>query len=92
MTALEREIMNKFQQLDSSSQQRLLSNLQLSAMTKAAQEKNEATPMPLDEWLEWADTFREKMDRKYGARILVSSSELLAEIREERLNDLLRNR
>jgi hypothetical protein len=92
MTALEQEIVDKFEQLDSDAQQRLLSNLQVSAMRKLTQEQSDAPPMPLDEWLLWADTFREKMDRKYGERTLATSSELLAEIREKRLDDLLRSR
>jgi hypothetical protein len=81
MSALEKEIIEKFQMLDHEAQQRIRERIEQLA----------PAPSPvttLRTWLAEADQLRTRMSEKYGDFNL-SIADLINEVREERLNDIL---
>jgi hypothetical protein len=85
MSALEQEIIDRFDLLDKDAQQRLAAHLVQKAQNHAAAPTQK---MSLGEWLEWASAFGEYIHNKYGD-LGESSVDLLEEAREERMNDLM---
>ena len=49
-------------------------------------------PMSPEEGLRWAREFRARLRAKYGERDVISSADILNEVREERLDDLMGGR
>jgi hypothetical protein len=85
MSALEREIVGKFRQLDDEARRRLLAELEREAAS--------VQPLPDDalslaDWLEGARALREEMRARYG-QLSYSISDLIRDTHEERLDDIL---
>lgn len=90
MSALEDEILERFQKLDRAAKARLLDKLHEDAeiVWTHFPSPNGVTP---GEWLQWATAFGAELEAKYGSRDL-DSVQALHEAREERLNDLMGRR
>ncbi len=81
MSALEKEVKEKFHLLDKATQQRVLN--ELNAESTAAPKT-----MSWAEWLAWAREFRQKSAALHPEGFFFNSVDALNEAREERLNDL----
>jgi putative hemolysin len=83
MSALEDEIVSKFRLLDHAAQERVLRQMEAEFL--------EAEPehLGLSDWLIWARQFRAKHLSESGANRAFNAVDTLAEVREERLNDLM---
>jgi|GEM_PF-1278178 hypothetical protein len=91
MSALEQEVIDKFQQLDHAAQSRVLQRLILQDELLEGDFIIQESALTLGEWLESAIRFGDYIHAKYGDN-RPSSVELLEEAREERLNDLMGSR
>ncbi|MDZ4769842.1 MAG: hypothetical protein SGJ24_11995 [Chloroflexota bacterium] len=81
MSALEREVIEKFQQLDDEAQQRV--GVLIAQQTEARTPSSGA-----DRWLDGARALRAEMRARYG-KLTFSAAMLVNEVREERLNELM---
>jgi hypothetical protein len=81
MSALEQEILDKFHQLDVEAQKRVRTIIDQETAVQAQR----SNP---DEWLQNARALRAEMRAKYG-KLAFSIAEVIADVREERLNDLI---
>lgn len=86
MSALEDEIIQKFQLLDKGAKERVLLQLEQVARDEPIEASEQSSTLEL---LEWGRKFRAEIQAKYGEREIPSIVDLLEEAREERLNDIM---
>ncbi len=79
MNTLEREIIEKFQQLDKDAQQHVKTVIE---------QETESPTVINDRWLADTRALRAEMHKKYG-KLAFSAAMLVNEVREERLNELM---
>jgi hypothetical protein len=91
VSALEKEILEKFRLLDKPARQRVRDQMEQEADSSALVFSTFESLSP-ESALDAARELRARLHAKYGERDVISASELLSEIRDERLNDLMSGR
>ncbi|MBW4438108.1 MAG: hypothetical protein KME04_13280 [Pleurocapsa minor GSE-CHR-MK-17-07R] len=77
MSALEREILEKFQQLDPDAQRRIIQTI------SATRPEAEDQPDPWGSWLRTTQALRAELQQKYGPSTGIDVTALVREAREE---------
>ena len=92
MSALEQEIIEKFRLLDKDAKQRVRQQIEQETSAEDSLNFSVMEPMSPEDGLRWARAFRAELRTKYGERDVISSADILNEVREERLDDLMGGR
>lgn len=79
MSALEQELIDRIRKLDEERKRQVLIYIQ----------EIDAPRLTLGEWLHDIETLSQELEAKYGARHFPSATDLINELREERLDDIL---